>query len=121
VADKAAKGYVKTKMPWPKSIPRPTQVQVDVFWDRFEKQRREYINDPRTAPDEWGSDFDPAIQPAGFGLGGELANIKIVPQKTGIWKEMVRDWFKSLPEPHYEDKWTHIEPRLQSVLRQVKA
>jgi hypothetical protein len=116
------KGDTREKMPYPSSLPKPTRNQVDVFWDKFEKQRREYLRDPRTAPKELERGYNPldAIHPPGIGLGSELMNIGFKPLKTGLWKEAVKDWFKSLPEPLFKQKWTHIEPRLQSVMKQMK-
>jgi hypothetical protein len=116
------KGETGEKMPYPSSLPKPTRNQVDVFWDKFEKQRREYLRDPRTAPKELERGYNPldAIHPPGVGLRAELMNIGFRPLKTGLWKEAVKDWFKSLPEPLFKQKWTHIEPRLQSVMRQMR-
>ena len=117
------KGDTRQKMPYPKSLPKPSRNQVDVFWDKFEKQRREYLRDPRTAPKELERGYNPldAIHPPGIGLGSELMNIGFKPLKTGLWKEAVKDWFKSLPEPLFKQKWTAIEPRLQSVMKQMKS
>jgi hypothetical protein len=114
-------GDVGKKMPQPKSIPKVTRADVDVFWDKFNQQRREYLNDPRTAPDEMQRGYTPLdpIHPPGIGLGGELMNIGFSPMRTGLWKEAVKDWFKSLPQPQFEDKWTREDVRLQSPLRQM--
>jgi hypothetical protein len=46
--------------------------------------------------------------------------IGIKPDRTGLWKKAVKDWFKSLPIPQFEDKWTREDVRLQSPLRQMK-
>lgn len=115
-----APGDVGTEMPWPDSIPRPTKEDVDAFWDKFTKDRRDYCNDPRTMDDSQRPDYDPTIRPPGIGLGGSLMQVGVKPKKTGLWKRAVRDWFKSLPIQLYEDKWTQIEPRLQSAFEQMR-
>jgi hypothetical protein len=107
-------------MPWPDSVPRPNRDDVDAFWDNFEKKRREYARDPRTRDKSQDPGYDPTIQPPGIGIGGELMSIGIRPMRTGVWKESVKKWFKSLPIPQFEDKWTREDVRLQSPFRQLK-
>jgi hypothetical protein len=114
------KGDVHAKMPWPKTLPKLSREMVDVFWDKMRKDRREYTSNPLTAHESQDPDYNPELGPPGIGIGGEFKNIGIVPKKSGIWKQMVKDWFKSIPKPAFADKWTGYDPRMQSVYRQMR-
>ena len=113
-------GDTGAEMPWPESIPRPSREEVDTFWDKMRKDRRVWARDPRTRDKSQDPGYDPTIQPPGVGLGGSFMEIGIKPDRTGLWKKAVKEWFKSLPIPQFEDKWTREDVRLQSPLRQMK-
>jgi hypothetical protein len=104
----------------------PTKEEIEVFKDRLAKTVDRMYRNIKTRPEEMNNGYNPESarahdQPPGWGIGKELANTGFRPMRTGLWKEAVKKWFKSLPDTIIADSWTHKETRLSSVQRQVQS
>jgi hypothetical protein len=93
-----------------------------IIRDEIHKAVDRVLTDPRTRPDElhpgYGKD---SRLGRGSGIGRELAQTGYRKMETGLWKEAVKNWFRSRETEVLEDMWTREETRLQSVRGQLGA
>jgi hypothetical protein len=93
-----------------------------IIRDEIHKAVDNILRNPMTRPDELHPGYGTSERLGrGGGIGRELNQTGYRKMETGLWKESVKNWFRSREAEVLEDMWTREEARLQSVRSQLGA